>query len=117
MAAIRGKVADMREVLRARFLSLGTLLPSLLGPTVLRRISSAPKSIFLTFDDGPGNGTPLLLDFLDDASIPATFFLTGERLADYPDTVGFVGDHHQIGNHFFNHRDPGSCDHRPCGHL
>lgn len=38
--------------------------------------SDGPKTIFLTFDDGPGESTGRLLDILDKYNVKATFFTT-----------------------------------------
>lgn len=38
--------------------------------------SDVPKTIFLTFDDGPGESTGRLLDILDQYNVKATFFTT-----------------------------------------
>lgn len=38
--------------------------------------SDGPKTIFLTFDDGPGESTGRLLDILDRYNVKATFFTT-----------------------------------------
>ena len=55
---------------------LGFFLP------IVGRGKPGEKGVALTFDDGPDpEVTPLLLDLLDRHSVPATFFVTGERAA------------------------------------
>jgi peptidoglycan/xylan/chitin deacetylase (PgdA/CDA1 family) len=55
--------------------------------------------VALTFDDGPSPYTLPLLQLLRRARASATFFLVGDRLADWPDLasrearLGAVGDH------------------------
>lgn len=55
--------------------------------------------VALTFDDGPSPYTLPLLQLLRHARASATFFLVGDRLADWPDLasgearLGAVGDH------------------------
>ena len=55
--------------------------------------------VALTFDDGPSPYTPSLLRLLRRSGAGATFFLVGDRLADWPDAaasearIGSVGDH------------------------
>ena len=55
--------------------------------------------VALTFDDGPGPYTSSLLRLLQRSGAGATFFLVGDRLADWPDAaeseaqLGSVGDH------------------------
>ena len=45
------------------------------------------KRVALTFDDGPGEGTEGLLDGLKERNAKATFFVVGEKVEQYPDTV------------------------------
>ena len=48
--------------------------------------SDRPKLIALTFDDGPYPiFTPMLLDVLRDAHVPATFFLIGRDAEQWPE--------------------------------
>jgi peptidoglycan/xylan/chitin deacetylase (PgdA/CDA1 family)/SAM-dependent methyltransferase len=63
------------------------------------------KGVALTFDDGPDpEVTPLLLDLLDRHSVPATFFVTGERAARHPSIVrDILSRGHAVGNHSYHH--------------
>ncbi len=62
------------------------------------------KRVALTFDDGPGEGTEGLLDGLKDRNAKATFFVVGEKVEQYPDTVQRMKDEgHLIGNHTYTH--------------
>lgn len=62
------------------------------------------KTIYLTFDDGPSNNTPQILDILNKEGIKATFFTLGERVARNPDIAKrIVKEGHAIGNHTYNH--------------
>jgi peptidoglycan/xylan/chitin deacetylase (PgdA/CDA1 family) len=46
-------------------------------------------TVCLTFDDGPDpEWTPRILDALDGAGVTATFFVIGQRAAEYPELVG-----------------------------
>ena len=74
-----------------------------------------PKSshaVALTFDDGPDPiHTPRLLDALRDASVVATFFLIGEKVALHPEIVRrIVAEGHAIGGHTFTHPRPQQID-------
>ncbi|MGC3953450.1 MAG: polysaccharide deacetylase family protein [Propionicimonas sp.] len=63
------------------------------------------KCVALTFDDGPGPYTIELLSYLEEAQVPATFFMLGERVAASPKVVQAVADAgHQIGVHTWDHR-------------
>src|SRR5580693_160165 len=76
---------------------------SVLGPSVYRGPRNR-KAIALTFDDGPSESTPRVLDLLHKYQTPATFFQIGanvERLPDVTRAVFAAG--HEIGNHSFTH--------------
>ncbi|HEX8952511.1 MAG TPA: polysaccharide deacetylase family protein [Polyangia bacterium] len=65
--------------------------------------------VALTFDDGPGPATPLLLDVLAARGVHATFFLLGtnvERARDVAVRIARAG--HVVGNHTFTHARPGA---------
>ncbi len=61
------------------------------------------KTIYLTFDDGPGPYTDQLLDLLAKYDVKATFFVTG-NYPDYYDCIGRAYDEgHTIAVHTFCH--------------
>jgi len=69
-------------------------------------------AVALTFDDGPSESTPRILDVLDRHHVPATFFQCGanvERLPAVARAVRQAG--HEIGNH--SHTHPLLCFHTP----
>jgi peptidoglycan/xylan/chitin deacetylase (PgdA/CDA1 family) len=58
------------------------------------------RAIALTFDDGPSEGTPQILDILARYQVPATFFQCGANVARLPDVARAVRQAgHAIGNH------------------
>lgn len=62
------------------------------------------KMIALTFDDGPGPYTDELIDGLEKLNAKASFFLVGEKIKSYPDTVAKIAEKgHLIGNHTYSH--------------
>lgn len=71
------------------------------------------RAVALTFDDGPSEGTPGILEILARHQVPATFFQCGanvERLPSIARAVREAG--HEIGNHSHTHplfcfRSPG----------
>ena len=79
-----------------------TALPS---GWLVERAGAPPKTVALTFDDGPDPvWTPRILKALKDAGVPATFFMIGQNVADHPDIVRRVyADGHEIGSHSFTH--------------
>lgn len=66
---------------------------------------SEQKRVFLTFDDGPSKTvTPLILDFLKQENIRATFFVLGSRVEFYPQIIKRAYDEgHFIANHGYSH--------------
>ena len=64
-----------------------------------------PKSMYLTFDDGPSEeSTDMVLDVLARENIKATFFLIGEYVEKYPETARRIArEGHTIGIHCYVH--------------
>jgi peptidoglycan-N-acetylglucosamine deacetylase len=76
---------------------------SMLAPSV-HQGASARRAIALTFDDGPSESTPELLEILASHAVPATFFQCGanvRRLPQVSRAVAAAG--HEIGNHTDTH--------------
>ena len=93
----------MRKYLRrlSGMLALGFLLCP-----VTVRADSGRKQLALTFDDGPSIHTERLLDFLKEQGIHATFFLVGDRVPNYPETVRReAAEGHELGYHSYSHND------------
>ena len=64
------------------------------------------KLIAITFDDGPGAYTAALLDELAARDVKATFFVSGYRAANYPETLKrMVQEGHQLASHTQNHKN------------
>jgi peptidoglycan/xylan/chitin deacetylase (PgdA/CDA1 family) len=62
--------------------------------------------VYLTFDDGPSQYTPAILNILRATHSTATFFELGFRQAKYPATAARVrAEGSSIGNHTYNHPD------------
>jgi peptidoglycan/xylan/chitin deacetylase (PgdA/CDA1 family) len=58
----------------------------------------------LTYDDGPAFYTTELLDFLDQESLKATFFVVGSRCISFPPILqSEYMDGHQIAVHTWSH--------------
>ncbi len=73
------------------------------GPSVWRG-SPGRKAIALTFDDGPGESTPVLLETLREFGAPATFFQCGANIRRLPGIAREVqAAGHEIGNHSDTH--------------
>lgn len=74
---------------------------------VISRGDRNKNAVSLTFDDGPHpEVTPALLRLLAKYSAKATFFVTGENAAQYPEIIKLIiAQGHTIGNHSYKH-DP-----------
>jgi peptidoglycan-N-acetylglucosamine deacetylase len=63
--------------------------------------------VWLTFDDGPGPETLKIVELLNQAKMPATFFFIGEQVATYgaiPELLEALrGGGHSVANHSFSH--------------
>ena len=74
---------------------------------VVETVIPEEKTIYLTFDDGPGPYTGRLLDVLDRYGAKATFFVTGNGRfydTDYTDMIGRAfREGHSIGVHTLTH--------------
>ena len=72
---------------------------------IVNRVSTNRKVIALTFDDGPWNTTPQVLEILRENQISVTFFIVGRHLQAYPQVAKqVVAEGHAVGNHTWNHR-------------
>ena len=73
------------------------------GPSVWRGPGNR-RAVALTFDDGPSEATPEILDILARHNASATFFVCGanvERLPEVARAIAAAG--HEIGNHSHTH--------------
>lgn len=73
----------------------------------MRTLAPAPRTVALTFDDGPDPvWTPKILDVLAAHDVHATFFVVGTQVADHPGlTRRILDEGHEIGMHTFSHAD------------
>ncbi len=99
-AGRRALTVDRQGMIRdEHYLSLPT-------PYVVHRAGAAdPQALALTFDDGPDpTWTPRILDVLEAAHAPATFFVIGENALQHPGLLNrIVRDGDEIGNHTYTH--------------
>ncbi len=71
---------------------------------IIYDVTSADKSIALTFDDGPDETTESILNVLQEYQVKATFFVVGENCRQRQETVKRVFQSgHEIGNHTYTH--------------
>jgi len=81
---------------------------------IISRGAPDRKAVALTFDDGPDPmSTPYLLDLLRKHRVKATFFVTGQKAAEYPEIMKeILVQGHSVGNHTYTHNNLvmfGSC--------
>ncbi|HEY5695704.1 MAG TPA: polysaccharide deacetylase family protein [Candidatus Saccharimonadales bacterium] len=84
-------------------------VPAAAVPTPAPQPSTGTRgtgTVYLTFDDGPGQYTEQVLDILKKYNVHATFYLIGRNVQSYPQSVArIVKEGHTVGNHSFTHRD------------
>ena len=75
----------------------------LLAPSIAR-VPNPWRQIALTFDDGPSENTPALLELLAKYNIKATFFVCGKNVKRLPHIArAIVEAGHELGNHTHRH--------------
>ena len=74
-----------------------------LGKTLACGRPTSPQ-IALTFDDGPGEATPQILELLKKSGARAAFFLCGQNVERFPELARQIAAAgHEIGNHTYSH--------------
>lgn len=68
-------------------------------------VDKIEKKVAITFDDGPNpDYTGMLLEGLKERGVPATFFLLGKEVDQYPEIVKQIQEEgHLIGTHSYEH--------------
>lgn len=80
-------------------------VPSRLLGRDLTKVPTDRKVVALTFDAGAGDdGVASILATLADKGVPATFFVTGDFVDDFPTSARAMAKY-PIGNHTYNHPD------------
>jgi peptidoglycan/xylan/chitin deacetylase (PgdA/CDA1 family) len=117
LSAILETALGSAAVVSAGVLAYAVRVPScsLLAPSVYRGAATRP-AIALTFDDGPSESSPELLEILARHRVPATFFQIGANVRRLPEIAReIVAAGHEIGNHTDTHpllalKSPGFID-------
>lgn len=74
------------------------------GLPILTRLPTGSSQVALTFDDGPSEETPRVLDILRAEGACATFFVLGEAAARHPDILRRIAaEGHALGIHAYTH--------------
>ncbi|MXY27462.1 polysaccharide deacetylase family protein [Candidatus Poribacteria bacterium] len=119
MKAVKKNWFDEEHILRSLITTLiGFATAALLwiyfkppfGKNIVR-LNTDERVVALTFDDGPNPPyTDRLLDILAEHNVKATFFMIGNRIEKYPETLQrAIAEGHQIGNHSYSHPVLGFC--------
>lgn len=95
----------VKIVLSLFFLSYILCIPAEAETKVYRQVETDRKQIALTFDDGPHPRlTPEILAILEQYHTPATFFMIGVNVNQYPQTAReVIAAGHEVGNHTYTH--------------
>lgn len=89
-------LADENEAFKAQIGKYGLQYPA--------EAYAGKKLVAITFDDGPGQYTAELLDFLKENEVRATFFMLGTNASRYPDLIKRMdAEGHALGNHSNSH--------------
>ena len=73
------------------------------GPSICRG-PGRRRTVGLTFEDGPSDGTERILEYLDRERVWATFFQCEMNVRRHAEVAGDVaGAGHQLGNHSYSH--------------
>ena len=87
----------------AMYYAVGVASSQVFGPAAVCGAPGAGR-VALTFDDGPSESTPAVLDALARHGARATFFFCGANVVRLPDVARrAAAEGHQIGNHTFHH--------------
>ena len=72
----------------------------------ISNIQLPDKTLCLTYDDGPGQYSQAIGEFLNEQGVRATFFVVGKYAVDHPEVLNQLSQFgHIIGNHTFEHPD------------
>ncbi|CCY28118.1 putative uncharacterized protein [Acholeplasma sp. CAG:878] len=73
--------------------------------TISKNLDLNKKTVAITFDDGPSKYTNQILELLKENNANATFFVLGNKVKDYSDTIRkSISLGNEIGNHSYNHK-------------
>ena len=69
------------------------------------RKEDEPMTVYLTFDDGPSENTPEILEILKNHNVKATFFVTGKESDEAKEWYRqIVADGHTLAMHSYSHK-------------
>ncbi len=84
---------------------------------VHNRPDAPGKLVCLTFDDGPSESTPAVLEVLREHAVRATFFVLGEAIEGREQVLAqTLAEGHEMGNHTYSHPHAMDLDDAELGH-
>jgi peptidoglycan/xylan/chitin deacetylase (PgdA/CDA1 family) len=96
-------VAGAAAISGVMYYAVGVPSSQVFGPSLVRKPGGPPR-VALTFDDGPSESTPGVLEALSSHHAKATFFQVGSNARRLPDIAHSVIDAgHEVGNHTETH--------------
>jgi len=99
----------MKRIFQATLIILSAVLwaPAVFGAEPGSFFTNGPrnkKELALTFDDGPGNYTPKVLEVLKKYNVKATFFMEGDQVEFRQKIAKMVfDDGHEVYSHSYSH--------------
>jgi peptidoglycan/xylan/chitin deacetylase (PgdA/CDA1 family) len=76
-------------------------------PSMIGRLPTKNREVFLTIDDGPTARSERLVEILLASNVTATWFVLGRSVNVYKSAMRrLASEGHQFGNHSFEHLDP-----------
>src|SRR5258706_8172377 len=102
---LESAAATAAAVSGVMYYAVGVSSSQVFGPSLVRNDSrTGPPRVALTFDDGPSESTPAVLEALARHGVNATFFQVGANARRLPDIARRVArEGHEIGNHTETH--------------
>jgi peptidoglycan/xylan/chitin deacetylase (PgdA/CDA1 family) len=86
------------------YYAAGVPSSQIFGPSLVQRHAPECRAVALTFDDGPSESTPAILDALAEAGASATFFQIGSNARRLPELARRVArEGHEIASHTETH--------------
>lgn len=71
---------------------------------LVSHIKTEEMIVALTFDDAPTPHTTEIIDILHEKEVPATFFMIGSAIEQYPTIAQMIADGgYEMGNHSYSH--------------
>ncbi|MBQ8611062.1 MAG: polysaccharide deacetylase family protein [Oscillospiraceae bacterium] len=102
---IQKQAEEQAKALTPEKIAYQQMYPDFYAPQELGAVTNEENVIYLTFDDGPSNRTPEILDILREKNVKATFFVVGQSDEERLQWMKQIVDEgHTIGMHTYTHQ-------------